>query len=68
MSEIDQHVVTVTYTVMDDGIWLTCGCGWAWNIGYSPRIPQVVSAWQVHLSEVMSRSLRVMMGDDEHPS
>ena len=43
------HIITVTYTWQDDGIWLECTCGEPLGAGFEPGIAALgeLAAWHV---------------------
>jgi hypothetical protein len=46
------HEVRVTYTSDDDGVWLSCECGWSQNLGFSPVLVTLFRAGVDHYMEV----------------
>lgn len=43
------HVLTVTYTNSDDGVWLKCTCQWEKNMDFAPTMTDLVEATDEHL-------------------
>lgn len=46
------HHITVTYYNTDDGIWLSCDCGWGKNCGFFPTPQELMVAQLAHLEAV----------------
>ena len=53
-----EHKVTLTYTTMDDGVYLQCLCGWEKNIGFEATPTIAVSVELEHLTEVMTQTYK----------
>lgn len=47
-----RHVITVTYTIDDDGIHLICKCGWTKCLGYEPTVEAVTAARDEHIQQI----------------
>lgn len=51
---MNEHLMTLTYTVDDDGIWLRCDCGWERNLGFTVIVDDAVSVSNQHRDAVES--------------
>jgi len=43
-----EHLMTVTYTIHDDGLWVECSCGWEQPAGFSPSPEDLLSLAETH--------------------
>jgi hypothetical protein len=46
---MNDHDITVEYTIDDDGIWLFCTCGAQIYAGFEPSVHLLVEAADLHL-------------------
>ena len=47
----EAHVSCLDYFTTDDGIWLTCSCGFELCMDWSPTLPVANAHWANHLRE-----------------
>lgn len=46
------HEFTLGYTADDDGVWLSCTCGWSHNLGHEATPAEVILQQGNHLADV----------------
>ena len=50
--EPPQHVMTLGYTISDDGVWIDCSCGWHHNLGFDADPFDAASIASQHLGHL----------------
>lgn len=45
---VARHDIEVGYSAKDDGIWLSCACGWELSLGFNVSIEKAMEAAQEH--------------------